>query len=81
MNEFKVPVDEQTKEERARNIKLQRAQRDKHIVTTTSNGKLIVGKLEKVVKADIDLDQSVKFKTKLNKSSRSISQNSIQYPP
>ena len=52
IHNFKLPVKELTPDERMRALRIQKAENQKRIITTTSNGKLLIGKQLKNIKAD-----------------------------
>lgn len=62
MNEFKLPDKEQSREQRVKNYKLEQAQRKNSYITTTSYGKLLIGRLSEIRDTPADLDTNLAYK-------------------
>jgi hypothetical protein len=64
MNKPEIPVKDQSNEQKIKKFKFERAQRMNGYITTTSDGKLLIGKVEKIKNTPADIVANVAFKCK-----------------
>ena len=70
-------IEDLTQEERINNIKLERAQREKAIVTTDSHGKLLIGKNSKVKNILPDQNTDIAYKINISSNSHKNNKNKV----